>query len=145
MGASNTKNVKQNVETNKYLVISPKPINGDSKGNQKSFQAIKTLQKTDETNDINYMYLAQETGISQNEIKNLLIEFNLDNPDGKLDKSEFTILYSKLRPEPAQSLTKIAEFVFKSFDRNKDGLNFFICLPNCCFIVQEFNFRFYFS
>ena len=131
MGASNTKNTKQNVDINKYLVISSKPINNDSKINQKSFQAIKTHQKTD---DINYMYLAQETGISQDEIKKLLIEFNLDNPNGKLDKSEFIRLYSKLRPEPDQSFTKIAEFVFKSFDRNKDGLNFFIILPNCCFI-----------
>jgi len=37
------------------------------------------------------------------------------------DKKEFVSLYDKLRPEPADKLNEISEFVFRAFDSDKNG------------------------
>lgn len=49
----------------------------------------------------------------------------LQNKSGQLDQDEFINLYSSLRYEPPDSLQKIAEFMFKAFDTDKNG-NLFI-------------------
>ena len=48
----------------------------------------------------------------------LFNDFNLSNLK---DKKEFVNLYDKLRPEPADKLDEISEFVFRAFDSDKNG------------------------
>ncbi|RNA31687.1 Neuronal calcium sensor 2 [Brachionus plicatilis] len=66
-------------------------------------------------------FLAGQTGHSKDEIKKIFREFIVNNPDGKLDRKEFIQLYTKLRPEPAETLEKISNFVFRAFDLDQNG------------------------
>ena len=78
-------------------------------------------QKTPELTESDFKFLTEQTGISRTDIKSLFDQFNANNPDAKLDRSEFVRLYSRLRPEPPELLDEIATFVFTAFDSDNNG------------------------
>lgn len=90
--------------------------NKDSKGSNKTSNKPAELSKKD------YDFLSQQTGLQKAEIKNVFDKFNANNPDGKLDRKEFARLYDELRPEPAELLDEISEYVFRCFDSDRNGI-----------------------
>ncbi len=64
-------------------------------------------------------FLVKQSGLSKDEIENFYSLFIEDNPEKKLDKQKFIVLYAKLRPEP--EMKKISENIFDAFDRDKNG------------------------
>ena len=72
-----------------------------------------------------YKFLVKQTGMTKDHIGEILKKFNKDNPDGVLDKKEFAKLYIELRPEPADTIDEIAQYVFGAFDADNNGsINF---------------------
>ncbi len=51
--------------------------------------------------------------MSKDQIDQIFVDFNANNPDGKLNKQEFLVLYDKLRPEPRELLDQISDNVFE--------------------------------
>ena len=71
-------------------------------------------------NDIDY--LKSCTKLSKDEIVSIFSEFMSNNPRGKLNKTEYINLVNRLEPENVKNTDKLLEFVFRGFDRDKDGL-----------------------
>ena len=71
--------------------------------------------------DSDIKHLSAQTGLDKTVIKNTFDKFMANNPDGQLDRKEFARLYDQLRPEPAERLDEISEYVFKVFDSDKNG------------------------
>ena len=68
-----------------------------------------------------YTFILSQTKLRREEIDEILKKFNENNPDGKLDKKEFTKLYIQLRPDPPELMENITEYVFNSFDADYNG------------------------
>ena len=66
-------------------------------------------------------FLSKQTGLSKDQIKLMFSKFITNNPDGKLDKKEFLRLYDELRPESADILDEISNYVFEAFDKDNNG------------------------
>ena len=76
-------------------------------------------------------FLSSQTDYSEEEIKQILIKFHENNPDGLLDKDEFLLLYSQIKPESLEYLQEISPYIFRTFDGNDDGvINFTEFLVN---------------
>ena len=92
-------------------------------GNNRSFSANKAfssdLPKKLAKND--YDFLIYTTRSQKSEIDKVFKEFMTNNPDGKLNRNEFIKLYSKLKPEPAEFLNEISNYVFKSLDTDHNN------------------------
>jgi hypothetical protein len=76
-------------------------MGGKGSKNQLSGTNPKPIpQKKPELTETDYNFLTSQTGMSRPDIKLIFDQFNQNNPDGKLDRNEFTRLYNTLRPEP---------------------------------------------
>lgn len=77
--------------------------------------------KTPSLTDKDLEFLSSQTGQPRESIKEIFEQFMANNPDGKLDRKEFVVLYSKLRPESPDQLDEISGFVFRAFDSDRNG------------------------
>ncbi len=68
-----------------------------------------------------YKFLTKQTGLTKDQINEIFAKFVEGNADAALDKTEFTRLYAKLRPEPAEAIDEIASYVFEAFDTDNNG------------------------
>jgi Ca2+-binding EF-hand superfamily protein len=69
-----------------------------------------------------FQYLCAKTGLLEQEIKSIFGSFKaISGSEGKLNRADFSKLYSSLRHEPFENIEKISEFVFKAFDLDKNG------------------------
>ena len=59
--------------------------------------------------------------MTKEKIDEIFSKFNTINAKGVLNKGEFVKLYISLRPEPAEQIDEIAEFVFNAFDSDHNG------------------------
>jgi len=59
------------------------------------------------------LFEIMKKGMSKDQIDQIFGDFNANNPDGKLNKQEFLVLYDKLRPEPRELLDQISDNVFE--------------------------------
>lgn len=66
--------------------------------------------------------LSIRCGLREEVIRDLQDKVLEKNPAGKLSKTEFIELYCSLRTESFDKLIKISEFIFKSFDRDNNGI-----------------------
>lgn len=94
---------------------------GNRLTNNKSINKLigKNSTKLDESA---YMYLCNETKQSRFVIEEIIEKFFEENKKDYLDKKDFIKLYCQLRAEPEKKLSKIADYVFNAFDKNKDGI-----------------------
>ncbi len=60
-------------------------------------------------------------GLSSDEIYTWHERFFHDNPDGRLDRTEFRKLFRLLRQEPPERLENICDHVFRAFDVDCNG------------------------
>ena len=60
-------------------------------------------------------------GLTPDEIRTWHDKFFYDNPDGRLDKTEFRRLFRLLRQEPPERLENICDHVFRAFDVDGNG------------------------
>ncbi len=107
--------------------------NKQGKANAKQKTAVKLSDK-------DYKYLESQTGLTREQINSKFREFMNNNEDGKLNKSEFSKLYSKMREEPSDKLREISDFVFELFDHDNSGI--FIFLKILSFIYKFIHFTF---
>jgi hypothetical protein len=71
------------------------------------------LQKDpSELTEDDFKFFKEKTGITKEKFNEVLMKFSQDNPDGKLDRTEFKRLYTTFRKEPAQNLNDITNFIF---------------------------------
>ena len=87
----------------------------------KANKSQKTAQKL---SDKDYKYLSSQTGLTKEQINSKFAELMKNNEDGKLSKSDFAKLYSKMREEPTEKLNEISNYVFDLFDKDKSGISF---------------------
>lgn len=107
-----------------------------NKGTKAGAKPIKKKPAKLSSKDVKF--LTKQTGMNKQQIQEFFDEFNNNNPDGVLNKAEFTALYCKLRPEPADQLDEIAAYVFEAFDSDNNGtisfsefmVKFSICATN---------------
>ena len=66
-----------------------------------------------------FFYFFKKSSI--NEIEILYDKFMLDNPSGQLNREKFVEFYTSLRHESHDSLQKITQFIFNSFDLDQSG------------------------
>jgi len=90
-------------------------------GNKGGKDAKPVSKKPSELTSKDYKFLTTQTGMTKASIDDLFNKFNSNNPDGVLDKREFTKLYTELRPEPAEQIDEIASYVFEAFDTDHNG------------------------
>jgi len=90
-------------------------------GNKGGKDAKPVSKKPSELTSKDYKFLTTQTGMTKASIDDLFSKFNSNNPDGVLDKAEFTRLYIQLRPEPAELIDEIASYVFEAFDTDHNG------------------------
>ena len=88
----------------------------------KGAKGAKVPAKSTKLNDKDIKHLSAQTGLSKEQIQSIFTQFSANNPDGKLDRQEFVRLYDQLRPEPAERLDEISQFVFNSFDTDRNGI-----------------------
>ena len=67
-------------------------------------------------------FLHTQTGMSDAEIQKIFNDFMANNPDGQLNQTEFISLYDKLRGEPYDRLDEISKYVFRVFDKDRNGI-----------------------
>jgi Ca2+-binding EF-hand superfamily protein len=80
-----------------------------------------TAQKITDLNEKDYNFLVGQTGLLKSDIKSIFDKFNAENSTGRLNKDQFVRLYQSLRPEPAETLDEISDYVFRSFDTDLNG------------------------
>jgi Ca2+-binding EF-hand superfamily protein len=103
-----------------------------SKHGKSKEEKQSVVAKSPELTEADYQFLEHQTNHSRAEIKAIFELFSNDNRDLKLDKKEFCRLYIQLRPERADTLDEISEFVFNAFDTDHNGSvdfnEFMVCL-----------------
>lgn len=75
-------------------------------------------------NDSDEKYWTKLSTITErpiNELKALQYHFSLYSTHGELDQTQFYKLYTTLRHEDAKQLEQITKYIFKAFDKNKNG------------------------
>ena len=104
-------------------------------GNDIKSQKSKILSKSPngekkkfKLSESSFAYLCNQTNQSRFVIEEMVNNFFEENSKDFLDKKDFVRLYCSLRAEPEEKLSKIADYVFKAFDRNKDGLEYIYSL-----------------
>ena len=90
-----------------------------NKGTKAGAKPIKKKPAKLSSKDVKF--LTKQTGMDKNQIQEFFDKFNSNNPDGVLNKAEFTALYCQLRPEPVEKLDEIANYVFEAFDSDNNG------------------------
>lgn len=91
----------------------------------KGGKAKKVSNKPPKLSSKDYKFLVKQTGMSKDQITDIFNKFNENNPDGVLNNIEFARLYIELRPEPAETIDEIAQYVFGAFDADNSGsINF---------------------
>ena len=99
-----------------------KPSTYDQYPGNAGFETRPTIPpRLPDMNQIDYDFLVGQTGMSRDELRRFYDEFMANNPDGKLDRREFAVLYGKLRYESRERLDEICEFVFRAFDSDNNG------------------------
>lgn len=86
-----------------------------------STSSNSTAQKITSLNEKDYNFLVGQTGLLKSDIKSIFDKFNAENSTGRLNKDQFVRLYQSLRPEPAETLDEISDYVFRSFDTDLNG------------------------
>ena len=71
-----------------------------------------------------FKFLVKQTGMSMDEVNEIFDQFAANNPDAVLTKAEFARLYDQLRPEPAELIDEISQYVFECFDVDDNGKTF---------------------
>lgn len=99
------------------------------------FDAKKTNNKNQKEMDKVVKILSERIDVNENYIRDICLKFLHRVPHGKLSKYEFIELYCHFRSEPSHKLYAISEYIFNSFDKDKNG---FIDLEE--FIVKLDNF-----
>ena len=91
--------------------------------------------------------LSKITGRPLNEIQSLYFNFLHYCEDGVLDKKQFFKLYTTMRNEEPQRLDTIMEFIFKAFDKDKDGTidfeEFLVSINLMNHILSEYSYQLY--
>lgn len=90
-----------------------------NKGTKAGAKPIKKKPAKLSSKDVKF--LTKQTGMEKQQIQEFFDKFNNNNPDGVLNKAEFTTLYCELRPEPVDKLDEIATYVFGAFDSDNNG------------------------
>ena len=93
--------------------------NKDSKSGSKPGKKVPKKSAKLTSKDIKF--LTKQTGQTKEHITQIFEKFNKNNPDGVLDRKEFTLLYSELRSEKAEHIDEIAVHIFNAFDTDKNG------------------------
>lgn len=65
--------------------------------------------------------ICDSTSLKEKYLESVQDIFLKSTSTGKLNKNEFILLYSILRPENEEKIRHIAEYVFNAFDSNKNG------------------------
>jgi hypothetical protein len=73
--------------------------------------------KAPELNEHQLKLISEQSGVEICVVKSWYKEFLIVCPCGKLDKKHFYEFYKQLRVRPCDSLSKITDYVFASFDR----------------------------
>ena len=77
-------------------------------------------------------YICNQTNQPRSYIEELVESFFDETKKNYLDKKDFKKLYCSLRAEPEEKLSKIADFVFSAFDRDRDEQlsleDFIVCI-----------------
>lgn len=69
--------------------------------------------------------LVKKAGLSKNEAQDFFNSFMANNPDGKIDKTEFARLYQSLWKEPVADIDDVANLCFRGFKKtNNESLTF---------------------
>jgi Ca2+-binding EF-hand superfamily protein len=92
-----------------------------SKGSKAGGKDSKLPDKPLKLTDKDVKTLSEQTGMSKDQIEKIFQQFVANNPDGKLDVTEFNKLYQSLRTEPVANLDEIDDFVFRAFDVDNNG------------------------
>ncbi|CAF0984032.1 unnamed protein product [Adineta steineri] len=66
-------------------------------------------------------FLCSQTGLTAEEILQWHEKFFEDNPDGRLDRTEFRKLFRLFRQEPSERLEDISDHIFRAFDVDGNG------------------------
>ena len=102
--------------------------NSSKPGKNKPTELAKLMRQSSQSNaldSLDYEFLTAQTGFSLHDIKRISDKFKETNSDGKLNKTEFIKFYAELNSEKREMLDKIAEFVFKCFDKdNNESITF---------------------
>jgi len=91
-----------------------------SKGS-KAGKDSKVPDKPLELNKKDIEILTKNTGLTKEQIQGHFKAFLANNPDGKLDRAEFSKLYPQFRGEAVANLDEIANFIFTGFDSDNNG------------------------
>ena len=83
-----------------------------------------TAQKITDLNEKDYNFLVGQTGLLKSDIKSIFDKFNAENSTGRLNKDQFVRLYQSLRPEPAETLDEISDYVFTDYNPAKPNSPF---------------------
>ena len=75
----------------------------------------------DDQDLINFNQLSKLTETSVYDLKKLHSQFSMHAVDGKLNKKQFHEVYTSLRYEDPDKFSGISEFIFKAFDKDKNG------------------------
>lgn len=86
-----------------------------------SNKPIVSSSKKSSMNEKDLTFFANHSRLQKAEVQEIFDRFNLNNPDGKLDKNEFVRLYRDIRPETPQNIEAISSYVFKCFDTDHNG------------------------
>lgn len=124
----------KNSHATKKKLSKKNPYNHHHNSTHTKRDANLVRSKSKDLPEEDYEPLQSLTKLSREEIRNCYRIFMTDYPNGKLDKTDFKIFYTKLRPEPNENLEKLCEFVFSAFDSIetninhslKDNLNYFL-------------------
>jgi Ca2+-binding EF-hand superfamily protein len=87
---------------------------GKAPGGKKAGKPAKLSKK-----DLDF--LTSKTSLNKEAIEMFFKQFNDNNPDGLLNRDEFSKLYPKLRNEPVNNLDEISNMVFRAFDTDNNG------------------------
>ena len=82
-----------------------------NKGTKAGAKPIKKKPAKLSSKDVKF--LTKQTGMEKQQIQEFFDKFNNNNPDGVLNKAEFTTLYCELRPEPVDKHDSVADIILK--------------------------------
>lgn len=67
-----------------------------------------------EPNQVDYEFVANQTNLSKNRIKEIFDEFLRNHEDGRITRKDFAFLYSHLKPEETEMVQQYVESVYSS-------------------------------
>ncbi|UJR25816.1 hypothetical protein I4U23_007166 [Adineta vaga] len=90
-------------------------------GNRKSMPTMTGIAAISSKRSQHSLRIKIRLCLTQSEISTWHDKFFHDNPDGRLNKSEFRRLFRLLRQEPPERLENICDHVFRAFDVDGNG------------------------